>query len=318
MIYSSAGRAAVDVAIRRAQALLRGAMSSERGSLGSMSSETWRPVVSNGKEDVLVEDFPGYMREAVFRWMAGVVGVDGRWVYSTAFVDFQNAARTSIGFTAGAYLSWADTVMPHLRKIKDADFTNLIDYLLSVRRRPIGEKHPLERILSDGGSAWTVVPWNGNHARLTKRVSDGVRDAVRDVLTAQDVASQKLQEAWIDAYGTSPRASAAYSNAVVAVETAALSVIPLTKKEPTLADLFSILEAEKPKWQLVLRDSDKAPGAKSLAAMLRTIWRGHADRHGSPDYEHVSLDEARAAVILAATLVQWFTSGVVIPVQNQP
>jgi hypothetical protein len=63
----------------------------------------------------------------------------------------------------------------------------------------------------------------------------------------------------------------------------------------------------------VLRDSDKAPGAKSLAAMLRTLWRGHQSRHGRPDYTDATLEEARAAVVLAATLVQWFTSGVIEP-----
>lgn len=48
--------------------------------------------------------------------------------------------------------------------------------------------------------------------------------------------------------------------------------------------------------------------------MLRTLWRGHESGHGRPDYADATVNEARAAVILAATLVQWFTSGVVAPV----
>jgi len=50
--------------------------------------------------------------------------------------------------------------------------------------------------------------------------------------------------------------------------------------------------------------------------MLRTLWRGHESRHGRPDYTDASNEEARAAVMLAATLVQWFTTGVVQPAEG--
>lgn len=228
------------------------------------------------------------------------------------FVDFQNASRTDLGFRSDALLHWGNQVLPHLREISDAEFTNLLDYLASRAYFSTGAGHPLEPILSDGGSAWTITRWSSVHARLSKRVPDGVRVALGDVLTATDSASAKLQEAWLDAYGATPRASVAYSNAVVAVETAALSLIPTGKTEPTLGNVITVLEADKPKWKLVFRDSDRAPGAKSLAMMLRTLWRGHESRHGRPEYTDATLDEARGAVILAATLVQWFTSGVVV------
>ena len=246
--------------------------------------------------------------------MKGVLSESHGYVNSQKFVDFQNASRTDIGFKADTLLGWKDTVLPHLRMVDDTTFTNLIDYFASITYYSAGSgSHPLERPLSEGGSAWTVIRWNQTKARLTKRVPDGVRQATTAVLSATDAASVKLQEAWLDAYGATPRASVAYSHAVVAVETAALSVIRSGGAEPTLANLFSILEADTPKWRLVFRDSEKAPGAKSLAMMLRTLWRGHESRHGRPDYADATLEEARAAVILAATLVQWFTSGVVVP-----
>ena len=64
---------------------------------------------------------------------------------------------------------------------------------------------------------------------------------------------------------------------------------------------------------ILFKESYKSPGAKSLAVMLRTLWRGHQSRHGRPDYTDATLEEARAALALAATLVQWFTSGVIKP-----
>jgi len=278
-----------------------------------MREEAWRPVVPTGNEEALVEEFPKYLREAVFEWLRTQAGVQSGNLYAEKFVEFQNAARTDLGFTSGQYMSWKDTVLPHLRKVGHRDFTNLVDYFASRSYWPGGTPHPLESILSSGGSAWTVTRWNGQSARLTKRVADGVRAAVEPQLKATDAASRKLQEAWLDAYGTNPRASVAYSHAVVAVETAALSLMPTGKAEPTLASVFSLLEGENPKWTLIFRDSDKAPNPMTLAAMMRTLWRGHESRHGRPEYTDATLEEARGAVILAATLVQWLTSGVVVP-----
>ncbi|HEY9309921.1 MAG TPA: hypothetical protein VIP82_19125 [Microbacterium sp.] len=275
----------------------------------------WRPIVATGREDVLTEGFPVYLREAIYPWMSARAGADGGWAKADFFVEFQNAAKTDIGFRSGGYHKWRDAVLPQLRAVDDAVFTNLVHYGLSRHFVSQGTKTlPLEDVLSDGGSAWTVVR-AGNYAALTQRVPDGVRTAMASVLSATDVASRKLQEAWSDAYGVNPRPSVAFGHAVVAVETAALTVIPTPVPEPTLANLFSILEADNPKWTLVFRDSDKAPGAKTLAAMMRTLWRGHESRHGRPDYADATLEEARAAVILAATLVQWFTTGVVRPTQ---
>lgn len=278
-----------------------------------MQNEVWSPVVPTGRREALVEEFPRYLREAIFQWMHDSLESSSGFVSTEFLINFQNASRVDIGFQSNRYLNWNDQLLPYLREIDDAIFTNLLDYLASSTPFEPGTEHPLEYILSEGGSAWTIMRWNDIYARLTRRVPEGVTEAFHDVLRATDRASRKLQEAWLDAYGPDPRASVAYSNAVVAVETAALTVIPVNKQDATLANLFSILEAEKPKWQLVLRDSDKAPGAKSLAAMLRTLWRGHQSRHGRPDYTDATLEEARAALVLAATLVQWFTSGVIKP-----
>lgn len=273
--------------------------------------ENWRPVVPTGREDVLSEKFQPYLREAIFPWLAKQARVERGWVYADFFVEFQNSYRNSMGFHSGGYHDWKNKVLPFLRKLNDKDLTNLIDFGLSRSRYRRGNDE-LESALSNGGSAWTIMPWGTSANRLARRVAPGVMDTVRPVLSAQDSASIKLQEAWQDAYGVDPRASTAFFHAVVAVEIAALSVIEVGTDEPTMANLFSILESSKPKWQLVFRDNEKAPGGKTLAAMLRTLWRGHGSRHGSADYKDATLEEARAALILASTLVQWFTTGVVI------
>lgn len=276
------------------------------------SEQPWSPVIPTYDRETLTKAFPDYLREPILKWMGSITSDNYGYAQTGFFLDFQNAAHIYIGFTSGTHYSWTKSVQPKLRQLDDTTFTNLIDYRLStqyVSRFP----HPLEATLSQGGSAWTVVEWKSRHARLSERVPEGVRNSLAASLSAKDSASLKLQEAWVDAYGPNPRPSVAYSHAVVAVETAALSVIPTSVAEPTLANTFSILEAEAPKWELVFRESEKAPGGKTLALMLRTLWRGHASRHGRQDYADATLEEARAAVILAATLVQWFNTGVVRP-----
>ena len=50
-----------------------------------------------------------------------------------------------------------------------------------------------------------------------------------------------------------------------------------------------------------------------LISMMELLWTGQTSRHGSqtPTAQEAS-DEARMAVHLAVTLVQWFTTGAVI------
>lgn len=274
-----------------------------------MNKSEWRPLVPTGREDVLVEGFPGYLREATFGWIGQAMG--GNY---TVLLDFQNAMRKDFGFTSDNSLVWDRDVLVWLRGIDDDLYVNFLDYLVYRKESYVrGGVHPVEQVLSEGGSVWSVQ-YHEDGYRVMERVSQSIRDVVEEVLTASGKASRQLQKAWVDAYGANPRPSEAYSNAVVAVEIAALSCIKVEPKngtEPTLSSLFSILEADSPKWRLVLRDSPKAPGAKSLATMLRTLWRGHGSRHGKPDYTDASIEEARAAVMFAATLVQWFTTGVV-------
>ncbi|WP_412873566.1 hypothetical protein ACL00U_14775 [Curtobacterium poinsettiae] len=279
-----------------------------------MTDNTWQPPVPSGMEGVLVDGFPRWLREPTITWFREkLLSAYEEQFFPAALIRFQLTMRADYGFSPRE-IYFEDDVRPFLRRCDDATLVNFMDYLLVFGEddRPEGPNNSyLEHILSEGGSKWAVAVV-GDEPRLVERVPAGVLNSVQQAAAGADAAAQKLQEAWVDAFGTNPRASIAYYNAVVAVESAAFAVIPLGMPEPTLANIFSLLEAETPKWKLTLRDSEKAPGAKSLAAMLRTLWRGHDSRHGAKEYANVTIEQARAAVILAATLVWWFRSGVVI------
>ena len=95
-----------------------------------------------------------------------------------------------------------------------------------------------------------------------------------------------------------------------AVETAAIAVVMPRKIDATLGTVIGQMKADSD-WTLPFRPHDDYPPEQVVLGMLQTLWRGHRDRHGSTDYSDVTLEEAKAAVSLAATLVDWFAAGVI-------
>ena len=145
---------------------------------------------------------------------------------------------------------------------------------------------------------------------LVERVPSGVQETVEGAIAASGSAGMVLGRAWRDVHGIDAKDSPAYAYAVRAVEIAAIAVVMPRKTDATLGNVLGQMRADGD-WRLPFRESDQAPSAEVLLGLLRTLWFGHRDRHGSADYSDVTHDEARAAVTLAATLVDWFASGAV-------
>lgn len=277
-----------------------------------MSEERWQPPIKTGREGVLIEGFPPPLRESLLPWVRERVGAAKQNFNLNRLVSFQAESGVDLGFRNG-YGVWGQTVSIRLRAADDVDFVLLISWLLWQTGRYASPGEELDGLLDRGSSKWRVFR-SGEHGQLTERVPAGTAHALEEAMASRTAAGRELEQAYVQAFGVNPSPSDAYANAVVAVEIAAFQVMPLNVAEPTLANLFSVLEAENAAWQLILRDSEKAPGAKAVAAMLRTLWRGHDSRHGSRDYKDTSIEQARAAVLLASTLVWWFENGVVVPV----
>jgi hypothetical protein len=93
--------------------------------------------------------------------------------------------------------------------------------------------------------------------------------------------------------------------------------IPVVLPASTAATLGKVIAAlrDKPsKWAVVLKHPDPERQVLILADMLDLVWKGQSDRHGDPDSHaplSVTQQQAEAAVHLAVTAVQWFTTGVV-------
>jgi len=184
----------------------------------------------------------------------------------------------------------------------------LVDFLLSeVGRGSTASK--FNTTLLESGSAWQVGERQGKTG-LTRRMPEGVKSAAEAAFQKPN-AGKRLAQAWEEAFGVNPDPSNAYSLAVKAVEDAAIPVVPTGKAEPTLGDVIRTID--RGTWRLPhLREHDLAPTHGVLVGMLRTLWRGHHDRHGGPSavgVPAVTPEEAESAVMLAVTLVGWFESG---------
>lgn len=163
----------------------------------------------------------------------------------------------------------------------------------------------LDQLLDHGGADWRVLR-SGDQFTLVERVNPAVKATNEIVLETRSSASHYLAEANRKAYGPEPNASDAYKDAIRAVESAASEVIRPGKGQTKISDIARALG--KPGWAHALHPTE---GMTATVSMLNALQRGQTARHGGPDTSPMDVDLAasRAAVHLAATLVQWFLAG---------
>jgi hypothetical protein len=172
-----------------------------------------------------------------------------------------------------------------------------------------GSPDTLERLLAAANSAWRVnADWRGLERRINATVTAAVADTISN---AGAEAASHLAAAWDAAYGRHPDPDKAYAEAIKAVEAVACPIALPNSATATLGTVRNHLRDAATKWELVLPGSDGTPGnVAPMTAMLTALWEGQRSRHaGTPTSRRQSHPEA-AAVHLAATLVQWVTTGV--------
>lgn len=146
-----------------------------------------------------------------------------------------------------------------------------------------------------GRSAWTIGQRDGKPG-LARRLPDGVQTAAEATFGLGD-AGKLLALAWRHAYGVEPDASRAYSQAIKAVEAAAIPVVCPRQLDATLGNVIGELNSN-PSWTLPhQREHSDAKARDVLVAMSRLFYRGQHDRHASallPPPE-MTVEEARSA-----------------------
>lgn len=191
----------------------------------------------------------------------------------------------------------------------------VIEFLLS--NRPSEQAaNILERLLRVAGSAYEVTPdLRGLRWRQDPAVRKHAEAAIED---ADEGPSHWLTEAWNDAYAREAWPGPAYEAAIRAVEGALRGIVISKNARASITQIINALRDGRAHFEFTLPDArGEAAGANepvidpldTILAMLRSLAYGQRTRHGDDGPVTInSVEEARAAVQLAVSLVQIGTS----------
>jgi hypothetical protein len=203
-----------------------------------------------------------------------------------------------------------------------AELLDVIDALLAYRadqrqsENSRNAAHVLGVLLTEGGSAYRVADdLSGLEMRVATAVRGAVQQTVSDAASSLPAgsAADHLAAAWAAAYGLHPDPVRAYSEAIKAAESAAHAVVEPNNAKATLGTMIRVIRNSPSRFTTALFSPAGKDPVVPLEAMMRALWEGQTSRHGAQTGTVPETPEAaQSAVHLAATLVQWFTSGAVV------
>lgn len=282
----------------------------------------WRRFADRlaGKTDpeVLFEGLPDHLQVPVRQWIGGVA------------YEFEATQEVCLRLRLPSKVLNSPDPWRSLMNVSDSNNDMLVievaDALLDILsnvgyqrgpqrlREADGLRSELDRVLTTGGSAYTLKP---DRDGLCLRVEENLRrtldEAVQAAEALQKDAGAHLREAFVAAYGIKPNPSVAYSQAVKAVEAVANPVFLPKSPEPTLGAVRSTLDQGRNKYVMAVSDRAGAPaGIDATVELINLLWHGQRDRHaGGPTSAPVSQEAAETAVHAAALLVHWVSKGYV-------
>ena len=163
----------------------------------------------------------------------------------------------------------------------------------------------LRLFLIQAGAGYEVSV-DQQRAYLRRRIPGGVQVAIDRAEEAVASSSALLRSAFTHTYGREPNYGLAYSEAVKAVETAAIPIVIPKDSLGTLGKVIGQMRSNLAAWSLALADPHDI-GVEALVNIMDTLWSSQHDRHGGArELKDMMREEAEAAVHLAALLVQWF------------
>lgn len=285
---------------------------------------TWRPLSQRHRADTtefdaLHEGVPAWLRSSLFGWINGQLLYRPAMGGSVVDADRLKQLERRLRLEELNWRSTKDAQESLLNRCNnDPDlFLDVLDALVATLSGPdvVTDLKVIVKTLDEGGSAWTIGRSEDNRFQLERRIDHTVVDAARSTVAGAGRAGQYLANAWSATYGRRPNPSHAYREAVRAVETAAIPTVCPNDGVATLGRIIGQLRAGK--GHAVALHPAKGSPADALIAMLELLWTAQLDRHGTADPTApltVTDTEARTAVHLATTLVQWFSSdGIVAP-----
>lgn len=274
---------------------------------------TWQPL---GRRDSGLPPELGWY-EGVPEWLVSPVQ---EWLFSHLFwEDVRLPVVTRLRFVPpGEFWYQHPQSVPADRLLDWIDATlHVIANDAEYRARHSARKYAarIDAVLRDCPSVWKVsAEGDALERREDPTVTVAARQAAKAAATAgRGAATAHLKAAWDQAYRLNPNPSGAYRAAILAVESAAIPVVVPKQAGATLGHVLGHLDRQGHLFVAAVGSkTGSAPALAAVTSMIRMLWEGHTDRHeGVNPATPISSDAAQMAVHLAATLVQWFSSGAV-------
>lgn len=284
-----------------------------------LNVEPWKPWDATDEEyadlQVIREPIPDVLDETINQWLRGFFQLRSSYseVDRTIINVIEAALRQRLTLPDNPD---SDDVTEAIRAEGEKYTLRVIDLLLSERE----PDYPMADTPDDiaflmtqmdlSSSAVSVVRQERGY-RIARRMPEGVEDAAqRAIDDANGTAGRHLASAWREMQSLTPKASMVLREAIQAVEAAGGAVVIPRDKKPQLSKIVGALRDQKG-WGLVLaRRDDGHPDHKAvLISMLETLAFAEQHRHSGHGYSDT---EAVGHVQLAATLVGWFSAGVVV------
>lgn len=164
----------------------------------------------------------------------------------------------------------------------------------------------LETYLREARSVYTVGRDAEGRYELQHRQPPELTAVVQTATSGAGSASHHLRQAWSNAFGREPDATAACDESVRAIEAAAKPVVTPSDQRATLGKMTKAMRDAPHKWTT---DSNATGDIGAVIAMMDLVWTGFG-RHGDPNLSAaLSVETAQMLVQSAALLVHWFQVG---------
>lgn len=252
------------------------------------------------------EDVPAHLRHQLSTWTAGYINTRDqagllriREVANHMRYDFARLPQQ-------AHSSPEQRMRAHIERLlqRPEEQLRIIEFLLPSAQESSARN--LEDILRLGNSAYAV---SSDGKRLEMRATPEIKAQVEAVVsTAAGSAGDHLTNAWNEAYGREPDPVKSYSESVKSVEAALAQHVSPQNGKQTLGTMICDVSAKPSKWKFAIADGNVS-GVDTVLHMMRMLWDGQTSRHaGVHPTRDETPEEAKAAVHLAATLVQFGVS----------
>jgi hypothetical protein len=287
----------------------------------------WRPLnvrdsADMAKYDGPFEGVPDHLYPLLLQWVTGNMPRLRHQGYMslpgvTAYRAMAAALRTS--FDDRRYPDGRAVEQGYHTYVSDDPFRLLnaaswvLHHVLNNDNPGFETANQLDGMLSTAGSVWEVK--YSEYFYLSKRVTEEMAMAADKAMSARDRASEHLKRAWREVYSKERNPGSGYSEAVKAVEAAAIPVVSPKNPTATLGTVIAEMRNAPQNFRVGLFTKDPVAQTQAFIGELALLWQGHL-RHGDGNADpltpiDVSQEEAEAALHLAIQLVKWFRDGTI-------